>query len=134
MKIYIMIILALVLNSCRSQTGDWQKKGITQYGNYSVDSLTIDVYEESNYLKYDVKNNKGEVLIENDMNISVYQSWGIFLDNERNLWVFSSDIGDAVWIRDRLKGGYTKKSFNHWLTKDSVPAEVYASSMKRFIK
>jgi len=134
MKICIVILLALTLNSCNSQIGNWQKRGITRYGSYSIDSLTIDIYEENNYLKYELKDDKGKVLIENDMNISVYQSWGLFLDNERNLWVFSSDIGDAVWMRNPSTGIYAKKSFDHWLTKDSVPHEVYESDMKRFIK
>ncbi|NOS93403.1 MAG: hypothetical protein HOP30_15900 [Cyclobacteriaceae bacterium] len=134
MKINIAAILILALQSCSELTCDWSGGVITDYGSYCNNDLKIKVYEDSNYLRYEVLNQKGNVVIKTDMNISKFQRWGLFLDEQKNLWVLSSDVGDAVWKLDSSTGRYNKKMFHYYLTKDSVPRELYNSKLKYFIK
>jgi len=83
-------------------------------------------------LKYEVRDKKGDVLIVQNMNISVVQNWGLFFDDKKNLWIFSSDGGTSIWEKDS-KGNH-HRAFHRQLTKDDVPQELYESSLKRFLK
>ena len=135
MRLCILVVLIFVAQSCKEPAAcDWKGGEITDYGTYCNSDLKIKVYEEDNYLRYEMRDKKDDVTVKYDMNISVFHHWGLFLDNDRNLWVFSSDIGGSVWKRDSVTGEYNNRIFHHWPTRDSVPNEVYSSSMKRFIK
>ncbi|MDL5050859.1 hypothetical protein QQ054_33205 [Oscillatoria amoena NRMC-F 0135] len=134
MRFCVLLVLIFVTQSCKESACNWSGGEITDYGTYCNGDLKIKVYEEDSYLRYEMRDKKDDVAVKYDMNISVVHHWGLFLDNDKNLWVFSSDIGDAVWKRDSLTGEYSKKIFHHSLTRDSVPSELYASSLKRFIK
>jgi hypothetical protein len=90
---------------CCSPSCDWPGGEIREFGKFCNGEVTITVDEKDNLLKYEVRNNKGDVLIVQDMNISVVQNWGLFFDSKKNLWVFSSDVGTSVWEKD-LKGKY----------------------------
>jgi hypothetical protein len=133
MRLCILFVLIFAVQSCKEPSCDWKGGEIIDYGTYCNNDLKIKVYEEDNYLRYEIRNSKDEIIIKNDMNVSIVQHWGLFLDNEKNLWVFSSDVGTGIWERDPLTGEYIKKIFHHKLTRDSVPSEVYSSAMKRFI-
>ncbi|MFM7854925.1 MAG: hypothetical protein ACKO96_24100 [Flammeovirgaceae bacterium] len=126
--------MIFVLQSCNEPACDWKGGEITDYGTYCNDDFKINVYEKDNYLKYEVRNKKEDVIIRQNVNISIVHHWGLFLDNDKNLWVFSSDIGDSIWKMDSLTGKYNNRIFHHWLTRDSVPSELYASSLRRFLK
>jgi len=134
MRLYVLFVLLFLLQSCKEPACDWKGGEIIDYGTYCNDDFKIKVYKEGNFLRYEVENKKDDVAIKNDMDISVFHHWGLFLDNDKSVWVFSSDIGDAVWKRDSVTGEYRKRMFHHFLTRDSVPNELYASSLKRFIK
>jgi hypothetical protein len=134
MRLFVLGILILVIQSCKDSSCDWKGGEITDVGTYCNTDVLIKVYKEGNYLRYEVKNKKDSILIKSDENISVIQQWGLFFDSDRNLWVFSSDIGDSIWKRDSITGKYNKKIFIGWLKKDSVPSEIFLSSMKRFLK
>jgi len=132
MRLCILLLLIYASPSCKKSR--WESGEITNYGTYNNTDLKIKVYEENSYLKYEVRNEKNEVVIKNDDNLSVVHQWGLFVDDDKNVWVFSSDIGDAIWKRDTITGKYAKRVFRDWLTRDSVPDELYASSLKRFLK
>lgn len=104
------------------------------FGVYCDGELSIKVYAKDGYLKYEVYNKGDEILFCQDMNISIYQRWGLFLDNNKNLWVFSSDVGHCIWERDSGTGRYRKRTFYHQLSKDEVPEEIYESTLRRFLK
>lgn len=127
----ILIILSII--SC-TNTCDWKGGEILNFGEYCNADVKIHVYEKNNFLKYEVHNNKGEIIIRDDVSISTFQHWALFLDSNKNFWVMSSDIGGFVWERDPVNNRYSKKIFYHELGKDDVPLEIYESSLKRFLK
>lgn len=133
MKFCVLGVLIFAVHSCKSPQCDWKGGEITDYGTYCNDDIEVKVYEEDNYLRYEVRNAKGDLAVRQDVNISVFHHWGIFLDNKKNLWVFSSDVGHALWKRNPLNGEYARKHFPYKITRDSVPDEVYSSAMRRFI-
>jgi len=47
-------------------------------------------------------------MLQQDMDISIHQHWGFFLDSKRNFWVFSSDVGDGIWEKDSVTSKYYK--------------------------
>src|SRR5689334_1914877 len=132
MKKIIMFILSLT--SCSNTNCDWAKGEIVEFGTYCNSEFRVKVYEENNFLKYEAVNKDDEILIQQDMNISIFQHWGLFLDSENNFWVFSSDVGISVWKKDSVTGNYTKMNFDHKVARNDVPEEIYESSLKRFLK
>lgn len=129
-----VFILILLAPSCKPQNCDWKGGEIIDFGIFCNNDFTIKVSEKDHYLKYAVHNKNGEIVIKQDMNISVIHHWGLFLDSNKNLWVFSSDVGDGVWELEKSTGIYRKRMFYHELTKDEVPQELFNSSLKRFLK
>jgi hypothetical protein len=73
------------------------------------------------------------VIIRQDMNISIHQHWGFFLDSKKNFWVFSSDVGDCIWEKDSATDNYSKRVFYHKLSKEEVPKEIFESKLRRFL-
>lgn len=131
MQLRILAALILIALSCKESACDWKGGEITNYGNYCNSHVKIKVYEKDNYLKYEMRNREEDIIISNDENISVVHRWALFLDDEKNLWVFSSDIGHSCWIKGIGTKGYVKREFVGQISKDSIPAEVYAT-LKRF--
>ena len=129
-----MMLFILCLTSCSNTSCNWTKGEIVEFGTYCNSEFGVKVYEKNNFLMYEVRNNDNEIVIEQDDNISVFHHWGLFLDNENNFWVFSSDIGIGVWKKDSITGKYTKMNFDRKVTKDDVPKEIYESSLKRFLR
>lgn len=131
--IKIILLILLVTTSCNDTECNWKGGEIIELGEYCNDEVKIKVYEKNDYLKYMVLDKNNDLIIQEDMNISLFQRWGLFLDKKGNFWVFSSDVGDCVWKKDST-GRYHKTTFYHQLTKDEVPLELYESSLKRYLK
>jgi hypothetical protein len=130
----IIFFALLNITSCSNTNCDWKGGLIRDFGEYCTGELKVSVFEKSNDLKYEVRNSEGEIVIQQDMSISIYQHWGLFLDKKKNFWVFSSDVGTGIWERDKGTGRYNKRMFHHQLSKDEVPPEIYESWLKRFLK
>ncbi|WP_254091510.1 hypothetical protein [Dawidia soli] len=124
----LLLMMFMLTSNC-----DWTGGEITDYGEYCDGEFKISVYEKDNRLKYEVRNRNDELVIQQDMNISVFQRWGLFLDKKKDFWVLSSDVGISVWRKDPDTGQYRKHTFYHRLGKDDVPPELYASSLRRFL-
>jgi len=127
-----MLLIILIIISCSSNC-NWVGGEIVDLGKYCNSELKINVFRNGNYLKYEVRNNRDVIVIQQDMNISIHQHWGFYLDSKMNFWVFSSDVGTGIWERNSTTGQYSKRMFHHKLTKKEVPLELYESSLKRFI-
>ena len=127
-------LIILVIFSCSNSNCNWAGGEILDFGEYCNGEFKINVFENDNDLKYEVRNKNNEIVIKQDMNISIHQHWGLFLDAKKNFWVFSSDVGDGIWEKDSATGKYRKRMFHHWLTKEEVPQEIYDTSLKRFLK
>jgi hypothetical protein len=125
--------MMFTLTSCDTTKCDWAGGEITGYGEYCNGQVNIKVYEKGNFLKYEVHSNGNELVIQQDMKISVFQRWGLFLDKKGNFWVLSSDVGISVWEKDTATGQYRKRMFFSKLSKDDVPPELYESSLRRFL-
>jgi hypothetical protein len=133
MKIKILIATIFTIISCNRDNCNWQGGQIIEFGEYCDGELKIKVYQKNNDLHYEMRNSRNEVLVKQDMSISIYQHWGLFLDNKKNFWLLSSDVGIYVWEKDSVSGRYRKRTFFHKLRKDQVPPELYNSSLKRFL-
>jgi hypothetical protein len=123
----------LVTTSCSNPNCSWMGGEIVDFGEYCNGEIKIKVYEENSYLKYIVLNKNNDLVIKEDMNISIFQRWGLFLDKKGSFWLLSSDVGIYVWEKDSATGRYHKKTFYHKLGKDDVPPELYESSLRRFL-
>ncbi len=129
----ILLILFMTTTSCNNTDCDWPGGEITDFGEYCNGEIKIKVYEKNDYLKYTVLNKNNELILQEDMDISLFQRWGLFLDKKSNFWLLSSDVGIYVWEKDSATGRYRKKTFYHKLGKDEVPSELYESSLRRFL-
>lgn len=129
----LALVILLVMTSCNASDCTWRGGEITDFGTYCNAQFRVHVFEEGNDLKYEVSNDKNEVLIRQDMSISVIHYWGLFLDEKGNFWVFSSDVGTAIWEKDSTNGKYRKRVFNRELSREDVPNEIYMSSLRRFL-
>ena len=136
MRFYVLFILIFILQACndKDSTCDWQGGEITDFGTYCNYDIEIIVYEDGNFMRYEAWNKDGEMLFKYNKNISTIHHWGLFLDNDMNVWMFSSDVGGSIWEKDSLTKEYRNRVFHSFLTKDSVPDELYTSSLKRFLK
>jgi len=126
--------IAILVMSCQSSNCNWPGGAIVEYGNYCNSEFSIDVFEHNLELRYEVRDRDRNLLVKEDVSISVVQHWGLFMDNDGNFWVFSSDIGDCVWERIHGTRTYQKKTFDRPLTKIDVPVELYESPLRRFLK
>jgi hypothetical protein len=123
----------LLTTSCNKTQCNWKGGEIVELGEYCNDEVKIKAYDKNGFLKYMVVDKKNDLIIQEDMNISLFHRWGMFLDKRGNFWVFSSDVGDCVWKKDS-EGRYHKTTFYHQLSKDEVPPELYESSLQRYLK
>ncbi len=110
---YIVLFSALAcLLSCSRRGGggtrtyaSWTGGLIKHYGTYvpANSGVVIVVSKRPKaLLEYVVTSDEGEVLIDSRDGpaVSVFHAWCIYWDNESQLlWVFNSDIGSFVWVR-----------------------------------
>jgi len=126
----ILFFMLLCSAACKSQS-KWEGGKISKPGVYEYGGLRIFVLDQNYTLEYFMLNAKGDTLISRDGHFSSFQRWTLHLDRDQNLWVFSSDIGDACWEKDFRSEKYLKKEFVGLISKDSVPGEVY-NTLKQF--
>ena len=126
----IFILLLFPFAACNSQS-QWVGGKISKAGVYEYQGLQIIVTDFDHILEYYMLNVDGDTLVSTDQKFSSFQRWAIHLDKDKNLWVFSSDIGDACWERDPSSEQYAKREFIGLIPKDSIPAEVY-NTLKEF--
>jgi hypothetical protein len=119
------LIVTLILFSCESSIKEWENGAITNFGSYEYQGIKIEVASQNNSVEYYVQNSKGDTLIRNERKFSAFQRWALHFDQNLNLWVFSSDIGDSCWRRDSLTNKYIEYEYTGLINKDSIPKEVY---------
>jgi hypothetical protein len=105
---------------CKSQASK-----IDQLGVYEVENGVITVTEDSNSIVYYMLDWQGDTLITSDNHFSSTHKWALHFDQSKNLWVFSSDVGDICWELDSVNNEYLKHEFWGLLSKDSIPIEVW---------
>lgn len=116
----------LILLSCTNNVRDWKGGSIRKTGNYVYrDSLSIEVDIEDNLVKYKMKDGSGNELLRNKYDFSNLHRWVLYLDEDKTLWVFSSDIGDGIWKWDPKTNRYIYSPFDHHLTGREVPRYLY---------
>jgi hypothetical protein len=131
---YSIFILTLFLFSCLSNKGSWSGRKITSPGTYEVGpGISLEVFTEGSWVKYTVTNKKGDVIMKSSDGMSAHQKWAFYLDENKDLWVFSTDIGDSVWRR-QPSGFYHHQYFNSFLSPDQVPPSVYQYCKEFFYK
>jgi len=125
-----ILFLLFYLVSC-SSSHKWPGGIITDDGVYENNGLKIIVTDHDHSIDYVVFDSKGGTLIKSDRKFSSFQRWALHLDRDQNLWVFSSDVGDACWKIEPTNKKYIKREFYGLISKDSIPGEVY-NTLKHF--
>jgi hypothetical protein len=112
-KINLFITLFIVITcGCRDYDykvyKDWKGGYLDTFGKYIMqkEPTTLDVYNAKGLLRYSLIVNK-DTALKSKENASIYQRWFLYLDEQRNLWVESSDIGVWVWCKS-ANGKYHK--------------------------
>ena len=100
---------------------------------YPQSNLTLKVYLENGFVRYNLKDSLGGQLITYKENISTYQKWAFFIDENKSLWVLSSDIGNTWWRRDTDRQLYTYIRIDHLFDKSTIPKDVY-QEIKEFLR
>ncbi len=132
-KIVYVFVLILLLTGC--QKSRYVRGVIFDPGDYRIDKkLDLKITSENGVLKYTIFSNGKERVASNDRVISSYQGWGFFVDEDKNIWVFSSDIGSCRWNFNARTETYTQEWFNRKLYPHEVPAAIQKSPLKKYLK
>lgn len=104
---------------------------IDDFGKYSVSGgMTLHVSNKEGLLDYQLINSQGELLLETFTPVSIYHRWGMCIDDDQTLWVFTSDRGNYKWEKNSETGSYEAT----WLDRnDLVPEEILKTELKRFV-
>ncbi|WP_073131317.1 hypothetical protein [Chryseolinea serpens] len=131
----LALSISILILACCSRTGGaaWKGGKITEPGTYELEdeSLKIEVYLERNFVRYKAYDNEGRTVISYGYNMSTVQRWAFYLDEQRNFWVFSSDIGHSVWKKGTASS-YFHDDIDHVLTRREVPKSVYDNCKEFF--
>lgn len=131
---YLFVLTIPFLISCGNQDTDWNGLAIHDFKSYTLpNNFKLFCFHDRYELKYILVDEIGELLIQTNERISIVHKWGIFVDKNYSVWVFSSDIGHSVWRRD-INGEYRFEVFDRALFKTDVPPELNNSSLGYFIK
>jgi hypothetical protein len=115
-----------LLLSCTHTVKDWSGGSITKPGNYIYkDSLVLQVEIENSLVEFKMTDVAGNEIVRNKYDFSDFHKWALYLDKDKSLWVFSSDIGDGLWKRNPETNQYTYIGFDHHLTRGEVPKDLY---------
>jgi hypothetical protein len=81
----------------------WRGGIIKHFGTYTFPKrdLELTIRKDKDLMDFELKNRKGKVLIHSPKNMTIYESWGIFLDSRNNFYLHSTDIGDFKWVRNK---------------------------------
>jgi hypothetical protein len=107
---------------------------IDSEGTYynSDKSLKLHIYIENNFVRYMLQDKRGKELVRFNENISAFQKWGFYLDNNDTLWVFSSDIGNSFWVKDKKGNTYSEVIMDHLYDDKKVPQEIFKETRQFF--
>jgi hypothetical protein len=110
---------------------------ITEEGTFVTQSgYIVDIIYDSNgrvtVLFY---NERKGIEIENDHKFSRHQRWAVCVDENRFLWVFSSDVGSFVWVPNAKENGeveFEKKEMREYIGQaPNTLREFIPSSLRR---
>jgi hypothetical protein len=128
--IYFLGLLAITMMSCYQQgeVKDWKGGKVESPGtyHYAKKTLTLDVRIEKGFVKYSLKDSLGNELLSTKDDISKYQRWALFFDEDESLWILSSDIGNAYWKKNEKNQTYTYIRIDHLFDISTIPPKVYA--------
>ncbi len=128
MRVFLLLLL-LTITACKNNK-QWSGGEINTAGNYKYGDLEIIVEKNDRAVDYSMLNLKGDTLVKSENRFSPFQRWALYLDDDKTLWVFSSDIGDICWKKDSVSHKYVKHEFLGLIPKDSIPADVFETLRK----
>ncbi len=131
------ILILMSLAGCRySEKTDlhWKKVAVEEFGSYITPDkkISLEVYEEDDLLQYRLIN--GADTVSSNERASVFQRWSLYLDENDNLWVSSSDIGMWVWIKGSK---YQRYDLDEQPSGIAIPEEfikLLPDSHKKYLK
>ena len=99
----VWIVLAMTLCACaeKGRGRPMYQQTITSPGTYKLDSSDgrLKMWADDGILQYEMRSG-AEIVLRAVRRASMYQRCGIYWESMDRLWVASSDIGDAIWVRD----------------------------------
>lgn len=135
-KLFFVLIVASAghLSSCSQGKADlprfhnWKGGVIREPGIYFHEdkNLQLKVYIDNKLLKNEMVDSKGNQLLSNGkVTASVLHNWAFYLDDDKNLWCLSSDLGHSEWKFDSVQNKYSLIKFGHNLEREAVPTALY---------
>ena len=84
---------------------------ITNIGSYfsPLSGLTLDVFKEGKKINYTLTDDEGKYMLKSKNQFLHYQKWAFYFDSSGVLWVYSSDVGTSIWMKDS-KGVYIEEN------------------------
>jgi len=98
----------------------------------STKTLQLNIYVENNFVRYVLRDGRGNEKLRFNENISVFQEWGFYLDKNDTLWVFSSDIGNSLWVKNKKNDSYSEIIMDHLYNTSKVPQEIFRETRRFF--
>jgi hypothetical protein len=131
------VLILIGLAGCRySEKTDlhWKKGAVNEFGSYVTPdkNISLEVYEEDDLLKYRLINEADTVYSKE--RASIFQNWSLYLDENNNLWVSSSDIGMWVWIKGSK---YQRYNVDEQSSEIAIPEgfiKLLPDSHKKYLK
>ncbi|MEO9964790.1 MAG: hypothetical protein ABJF11_03310 [Reichenbachiella sp.] len=119
----LFALVTLVTSNCKNTIDESNNRAISELGIYTYknENLKIIAYEDKHALKYIMLDSTYNVLLRDNFKISLFHNWGLYLDENKNLWVLSSDIGHSCWIYNDSTNTYTNQVLYGKIDEYSLP-------------
>lgn len=121
-SITLIFLFFLICCSSKNNFESGNDKVVDSEGNYLLkDSCVLNIKVVDGIVTYNIKDLKQTILLSNRSSFSTYQNWYFYFDSRSmNLWIWSSDIGLLLWMKDA-----TGKYIERFVVKeDSIHSEI----------
>jgi len=125
------LIFLLIISCAKNKQEHLLIDSAGTYHN-SEKTLKLNVYVDNNFVRYVLQDTLGNELVTFNENISVFQKWGLYLDENGTLWVFSSDIGNSFWMKDKVTNKYYETIMDHLYDDSKIPKEIFQETRQFF--
>lgn len=127
-KLTYLSVIVLTIFSCANKNADWTGNGkIDTTGQFKTNSkFVITVENINNIVSFSIRNPNNQIVFESTNEISNIHKWFLYWDdNNKALWVYSSDIGSSVcFIKDQIFQETTITYENQNRLQLKIPAEI----------
>lgn len=96
-------LLLIMLAFCTNQETprlyeNWEGKFIEEVGIYTFDSYSLSVLVEEETLRFELRSESDQTLVQSNSSPSIYHRWFLYVDDDNNIWFYSGDTGIDLYI------------------------------------